>query len=121
MFVTNSTCRLKFVLPAFHNSKEITWNARVDEREQSESIYDLIVGQDLMQAIGLMLDFNRGVMCWDGAETPMQQPQWLSPERVDQFEQEMFLMHDPVTTVAERVQRILDVKYAPANLDEEVN
>ena len=63
-FVTQSMCRLKFVLPAFHNSKEITWNARVDERKQSGSIYDLIVGQDLMQAIGLVLDFNRGVMCW---------------------------------------------------------
>ena len=74
-----------------------------------------------MQAIGLVLDFNRGVMCWDGAETSMQQPQWLSPERVDQFEQEMFLMHDPVTTYAERIQRILDVKYAPANLDKEMN
>ena len=66
-FVTQSTCRLKFVLPAFHNSKEITWDARVDEREQSGSNYDLIVDRDLMQAIGLVLDFDRGVMCWDGA------------------------------------------------------
>ena len=59
LFVTNLTCRLKFSLPAFHQSREITWNARVDERKQPGSIYDLIMGQDLMQAIGLILDFNK--------------------------------------------------------------
>ena len=93
----------------------------VDEHEQSGSPYDMITERDQMQEIGLVLDFQRGTMTWDGAETPMQQPQWLDPINVDQFEQEMFLMHDPVTTDAERIQRILDVKHAPVNLNEEVN
>ena len=30
---------------------------------------------------------------------------------------ELLSMHDPVTTEAERIQRILDIKYAPADLN----
>ena len=32
--------------------------------------------------------------------------------------EEILSMHDPITTEAERIQRILDIKYAPADLNQ---
>jgi hypothetical protein len=38
-----------------------------------------------------------------------------------QFEDEIFSMHDPTTTDAARIQEIMDVKYAPADINEMVS
>ena len=50
----------------------------------------------------------------------MQDPDHFKEGNVDNFEQELFMMHDPETTEAERIQRIVDVKYSKADLKQEV-
>ena len=50
----------------------------------------------------------------------MQDPTFFKEERVAEFEEELFLMHDPDTTEADRIQEVMDAKYAPANLEKEV-
>ena len=41
----------------------------------------------------------------DGATIPMQPADKLDKTYLDEFEQELMLIHDPVTTEAERIQR----------------
>ena len=74
-FSTSKTCKMVFTLPAFHKQKEITWTAHVDERDQSGSCYDLIIGRDLMKRVGINLIFERCSMIWDNKEIPMQEPE----------------------------------------------
>ena len=39
-------------------------------------------------------------------------------EDIETFEQECLYVHDPETTEAERIQKILDTKYSPADLEQ---
>ena len=50
----------------------------------------------------------------------MQPPEWLDQNNVDQFENEIFMIHDPNTTDAERIQRILEIKHTKADLNKVV-
>ena len=51
----------------------------------------------------------------------MQDPSLFKEMDLDSYEEELFMMHDPETTEADRIQKILDLKYAPADLDKEVD
>ena len=119
-FSTNKKCKINFMLPAFHKHRDVTWAAHVDDSTETNSRYDMIIGRDLMHVLGLDTSFKEASMTWDNAEVSMQEPDWLDKDHVDSFEQELFMMHDPDTTDAERIQSILDIKYSKANLDEVV-
>ena len=93
----------------------------VDETNPAHNTYDLIVGRDLLHELGFKLDFHEGKMEWDNAWINMQDPTFFIEERVAEFEEELFLMYGPETTESDRIQEIMDVKYAPANLEKEVN
>ena len=120
-FSTNRKCTLTFMLSAFHKHRDVTWAAHVDDTPSVNSRYDMIVGRDLMSTLGLDISFKEMSMTWDNAEVAMQEPDWLDTTHVESFEQELFMMHDPATTDAERIQSILDLKYCKANLEEVVN
>ena len=107
-------------MPAFHKHKEITWSAYVDESDQTNSFYDIIIGRDMMFALGIDINFSSCSMIWGNAEVPMQEPQWLDKSNVDQFEEELFMSEEPAEIGAEQIQEILDAKYAPADLPAEI-
>ena len=90
----------------------------VDE-STSLSTYDMIIGRDLMDSIGLDLLFSENLMRWDNATVPMRDNSLFLENPPNPF-QEMLSMHDPITTEAERIQRILDIKYTPADLNQVV-
>ena len=48
----------------------------------------------------------------------MQQPEWLDKDHMEEFKNKLFMMHDPASTDAERIQRILDMKCEQADLPE---
>jgi len=116
-FETNRKCRVSFILPEFHPDRDITWTAYVDESPQANSRYDMIIGRDLLQELGMDFLFSKKVMIWDNATVPMRDPRWLQSANLDAYEKEVHSMHDPATTEAERIQEILDGKYTPADLD----
>ena len=119
-FSTNKTCKVVFTLPAFHKHKEINWTAHVDESDQSDSRYDLIIGRDLMKTVGIDIINSRCSMTWDNKEIPMQEPEWLDEDNLDRFEDEIFMTEEPADIGAEQIQEILDAKYAPADLPAEI-
>jgi hypothetical protein len=115
-FKTTKTCKIKFTLPAFHEHRDITWRAYVDESTSSLSRYDMIIGRDLLQELGINFLFSQELMEWDFATTPMLDPQMFDDKFITDLENEICYFHDPDTTKADRIQRILDVKYTQADL-----
>jgi hypothetical protein len=112
---------MSVTLPEFHEGKDISWNMYVDESDARLNSYDMIIGRDLLHELGIYLLFSLGVMKWDNATVPMRDPSQLRDSNTDDFEDEIFSMHDPTTTDAARIQEIMDVKYAPADINEMVS
>lgn len=117
-FSTTKKCKCKFMLPEFHAHRLIEWEMYVDD-STSLSTYDMIIGRDLMDSIGMDLLFSENLMRWDNATVPMRDNSLFLEPSSNPFE-ELLSMHDPITTEAERIQRILDIKYAPADLNQVV-
>jgi hypothetical protein len=53
--------------------------------------------------------------------TPMRDSSQSIDSNIDDFEDESFSLHDPTTTDAARTQEIMDVKYAPSDINEMVS
>jgi hypothetical protein len=54
-FKTDQNVKVKFMLPAFHENRDIEWTCYVDESDDNLSRYDMIIGRDLIQE--LKMDF----------------------------------------------------------------
>ena len=115
-FRTTKTCKINFALPAFHEHRNISWTAFVDETDKLSSQYDMIIGRDLLDELGMNFLFSTNLMEWDNASTPMLDPDLFDQDNLDKLAKEMLYMHDPDTTEAERIQDILDAKYCKADL-----
>ena len=63
-----------------------------------------------MAKMGLDINFSSCSKRWDNAEIAIQEPSWLDNKYIEQFQKEIFMMHDPMTTDAKRIQNILDLK-----------
>ena len=118
-FRTTQRVKCNFLLPEFHENREITWKMYVEDSDPKQSNYDMIIGRDLLNELGMDFSFKQGTMTWDFAEIPMKPENALAD--LDQFEQECMFLHDPDTTEAERIQQIHDLKYAPADLQKELD
>jgi hypothetical protein len=81
------------------------------------SIYDLIIGRDLMHEIGLDICFSTAEIIWDDASIPMQS----ADKSTEKFEQELKFAQEPVTTDTERIQNIVESKYCSADLQKTVS
>jgi glutamyl/glutaminyl-tRNA synthetase len=90
----------------------------VDETDTLSSRYDMIIGRDLLEELGINFLFKEHLMEWDNASTPMLDPAVFNTDQIDDLEQEFFYIHDPITTEAERIQAILDAKYCKADLEQ---
>ena len=89
----------------------------VDESDTRLNSYDMIIGRDLLTELGIDLLFSTGEMKWAQASVPMRDPSQLQASQLDALENEVYSMHDPVTTDAAWIQSIIDVKYAPQDID----
>jgi hypothetical protein len=77
--------------------------------------YDMIIGNDLLQYLKIDIKYSTATIQWDQAEIPMRSNEATI--------EDSFYIHDSpcVQEAAERIKRILDAKYEPANLDEIVH
>jgi hypothetical protein len=85
------------MLPEFHKHRVIEWEMYVDETSSKLSTYDMIIGRDLMESIGLDLLFSENLMRWDNATVPMRDNSLFREVRSNPYN-ELLSMHDPVTT-----------------------
>jgi hypothetical protein len=89
----------------------------VNEMENKLSRYDMIIGCNLLEELGMDFLFSQGIMTWDNTSIPMRNSSWLNASHIDDLENKIFSMHNPATTEDECMQEILDAKYAPADID----
>jgi hypothetical protein len=62
---------VKFSLPEFNLKKQISWEFHVDDRSESSSTYDMIMGRDLLGESGIIMNFNDHTVTWDTETIPM--------------------------------------------------
>jgi hypothetical protein len=72
-FTTNKTGFVTFSLPEFNLKKQMwfSWAFHVDDHSESSSIYDMIMGQDLLGELGIIMNFNDHTVTWDTDTIPM--------------------------------------------------
>jgi hypothetical protein len=70
-FVTKYDIPLTFSLIDFGHGWEIEWVVAIDKTD-SQSHYEMIIGQDLLQAMGMDILFSSQRLRWDGIEVPIQ-------------------------------------------------
>ena len=111
-----------FILKEFYENMSIEWNLHVDSTPGPHR-YDMIIGCDVMGKLGIMLDFKDQTMTWDDSTIRMKDPESF-PDLLDPIN-DFFWSNDHYETEAIQeasacLQKILDAKYAPADLDEVV-
>jgi hypothetical protein len=58
-YLTNHTAKVLFTLPEFSELKILHWEFHLDPEKESQGAgYDMIIGRDLMQALGVIIDFK---------------------------------------------------------------
>ena len=67
----------------------------VDESPVEENTYDMIIGRDLLHELGMVMDFSTATVTWDNSWINMQDPSLFKEMDLDDYEQELFMMHDP--------------------------
>ena len=101
------------------NHQSIEWNLHVDSTP-GPHCYDMIIGHDVMGELRIMLDFKDQTMTWDDSTINMKDPESF-PELLDPIN-DFFWSNDLYKTEAlqeasAHLQKILDAKYAPADLN----
>ena len=87
----------------------------VDKSDSLDCSYDMIIGRDLLEQLGIDFLFSKGMMIWDNAEVPMKPHGSFHKDNIDAYENEVLFMYDPDTKESERIQQILDDKYTPGD------
>jgi hypothetical protein len=74
-FTTTKSGFVTFSLPEFNLKKLMCgcWVFHVDDRSESSSIYDMIMGQGdhLLGELGIIMNFNDHTVTWDTDTIPM--------------------------------------------------
>ena len=108
---TNKKCQVEFKMTEFDVEKVIEWNFHVTPRSFG---YDMIVGRDLLEPLGIDIKYSSKAIEWDGISIPMkgQEASRKDSNHVEDSEK--------VIQSTERIKKILDAKYEPADLDKVV-
>ena len=73
-FITKGTVETQFQLTELNQMATITYNLQIAE---SLGIYNMIIGRDLLNKMGLTLDFSTPTVSWEESSVPMKVlPQW---------------------------------------------
>ena len=116
-FQTNKRCKVELILPELHQDKAITWTMHVDESNNLCNRYDIIIGRDLLQEIGIDLRFSTKEIYWEGATAPMRTNDVLHQDSADIISDtilEQEIIDEDV------IQRMTEAKYSKADLLQEV-
>ena len=92
-FKTTKTCKLNITLPAFHEHRNISWTAFVNETDKLSSRYDMIIGRDLLEELGMNFLFSSNLMEWDNASTPMLDPDLFDQDNLDELAHHIAFNH----------------------------
>ena len=107
-FETSKKCTVKFEMPEFNPTAEIKHKAYV---ALQTGAYNLIIGGDLLHELGIDLNFSSKTMQWNHVIVNMK-PSTCKQETYFHVEEQPMIEEE-----TDRISKILDAKYAPANLN----
>ncbi len=96
----------QFTIPELHDNRLLQWDVHVTK---NLGAYDMIIGRDLMEDLGIDILFSEQRIEWDGHDMPFKD--------IDDDPHTSFYIQDagPVDEELERLKDILDAKYQPAD------
>ncbi len=97
-FTTTKKCKCKWMLHEYHACRVVEWEVNVDDSKSNTNIHNMIIGRDWIEAIGLDLLLSENLMKWDNTTVPMRDHSWLEEITPNPFRNDLFSMHDPITT-----------------------
>jgi hypothetical protein len=82
-----------FSLPEFNLKKQLwsSWAFHVDDRSESSSTYDMIMGRDLLEELAIIINFNDHTVTWDTDTIPMKDRDTCSLSSVEALIEIMFI------------------------------
>jgi Reverse transcriptase (RNA-dependent DNA polymerase) len=106
---TNKMVKSQFTMPELQDDKLIEWNMYATKDLGN---YDMIIGRDILQFLGINIQFSTQEVVWDGyASMPFKD--------FDATALDSYHIEDPdgLLEDTDRLKKILDAKYVPADLE----
>ena len=114
-FTSHGKVQLDFRLPEFSESKIVTQDFQAFESENA--LYDVILGATFLNDLKIILDYDKGVMSWDGVDIDMRDPSSLSTSHQIYTLFESSTEPESTKSALKRTTHILDAKYEKADLE----
>ena len=110
---TSTKCQASFMIPELHSDRVIEWDLHVVT--SGLGAYDMILGRDLLDDLEFVINFVSKMIDWDGASIPLKE--------VGNPDREAYYVPNPeqVESSTDRLKKILDAKYVPADLHKVVD
>ena len=112
--VTTEKAETQFSFLELHENRVITWSVHLTP-DINLGRYDMILGRDALQALGIDIKYSSATINWENAEVPMRHP--LANPKND-----FFINEDgtPVKSATDRISQIVAAKYEKADLEQVV-
>jgi hypothetical protein len=88
-----------FSLPEFNLKKQMctSWAFHVDDRSESSSTYDMIMGQDLLGESGIIMNFNDYTVTWDNDNRNYSNERYSTLSSVEALIEVYMIANEPQT------------------------
>lgn len=120
-FVTKRKALIDFKLPEFSTNKHVQWVCHVDDNTTpTKAQYDMIIGTDLMSAIGIDILFTSKIISWEDGMIPMKNRSTLTTAAAVDY---IYSLCNDIPAVQEaesRQKRILDADYSRVDIEKHI-
>jgi hypothetical protein len=102
VYTTIRKALMEFRLPEFSFNESITWSCHNNKTTDPKfAQYDMIIGDNLMQELGIDLLYSKQLMVWEDNEVPMKNRGLLKETNLAQHIYRMHVEDSPVIQQAE--------------------
>ena len=106
---TTSKVKAQFTMPELQEKQLVEWSLHVTK---NMGAYDMIIGRDILEFLGIDILFSEKVVTWNGSELPFKPPD--ATAKSDYHVAESMA----ISSSTDRIKEILDAKYEAADLAE---
>jgi len=118
-FCTTKKAKVPLIFADFTRQKQIEWECHVDTQSKSKrENYDIILGKDIQQYMGLDILNSSLTLKWDGIEVPMREFGALRDRSRAMEVYNLSQEAESTAELAKRTTEILDAHYEKANLEQ---
>ena len=119
---SNEESLVELKLIEFSSNKTITFPCQVDSNTApSEAPYDVILGSDFMEALGIDIQYSDHTITWDGNTIPLKTAGTLEDETICEAIYFAYTQSPLLQAMEARQHQILDADYSKVDLDNMVN